>query len=112
MIMNKLLMCSIVVLSFVIAEWSRVFPCADQVQPPDTQRLTSQVLIRRDTFGVPHILAETEEAALFGMGYAQAEDHCVEIARRLISARGEEAKYTGLGAENDLRQTHCRHSGE
>ena len=64
--------------------------------------LASQVLIRRDTYGVPHILADTEEAAAFGMGYAQAEDHPIEIARRLLSARGEEAKYTGAGVENDF----------
>ncbi len=61
-----------------------------------------QALIRRDSYGVPHILAETEEAAAFAMGYAQAEDHAVEIARRYLSARGEEAKYTGAGVESDF----------
>ncbi|HQR33082.1 MAG TPA: penicillin acylase family protein, partial [Blastocatellia bacterium] len=64
--------------------------------------LAEQAVIRRDTFGVPHILAETEDAAAFAMGYAQAEDHCVEIARRFLSARGEEAKYTGAGVETDF----------
>ena len=64
--------------------------------------LAEQATIRRDTYGVPHILAETEEAAAFAMGYAQAEDHCVEIARRFLSARGEEAKYTGAGIETDF----------
>src|SRR5262249_13155545 len=64
--------------------------------------LAEQVTIRRDTYGVPHILATTEEAAAFGMGYAQAEDHCGELARRLVSARGEEAKYTGEGVESDF----------
>src|SRR5262245_30693444 len=64
--------------------------------------LAGQVTIRRDTYGVPHILATTEEAAAFAMGYAQAEDHCVELARRLVSARGEEAKCTGEGAESDF----------
>lgn len=64
--------------------------------------LAEQVTIRRDTYGVPHILAKTEEAAAFAMGYAQAEDHAVELARRLISARGEEAKYTGQGADSDF----------
>ena len=60
-------------------------------------------MIRRDTFGIPHILADTEEAAAFAFGYAQAEDHGVEIARRLIAARGEEAKYFGdAGLQNDL----------
>lgn len=71
---------------------------ADAAKKP----LAEQATIRRDTFGVPHILAETEEAAAFAMGYAQAEDHCVEIARRFVSARGEEAKYTGTGIETDF----------
>ena len=65
-------------------------------------RLAAQVMIRRDTYGVPHILAKTEEAAAFGLGYAQAEDHCVTIARRLIAARGEIAKYLGQGVESDF----------
>jgi acyl-homoserine-lactone acylase len=62
----------------------------------------SQVTIRRDTYGVPHILGKTEEAASFGLGYAQAEDHAVEIAQRLVAARGEQAKYFGRGADTDL----------
>src|SRR5215208_4743949 len=65
--------------------------------------LAERVIIRRDNFGVPHILGETEEAAAFGMGYAQAEDHAVEIARRFITARGEQAKFFGTGAESDFR---------
>jgi acyl-homoserine-lactone acylase len=65
--------------------------------------LAEQVLIRRDNFGVPHILAESEEAAAFGMGYAQAEDHAVEVARRFVTARGEGAKYLGTDAESDFR---------
>jgi len=70
---------------------------------PSPDRLAAQALIRRDTFGVPHILADTEEAAAFAFGYAQAEDHAVEIARRLIAARGEQAKYFGeAGLQNDL----------
>lgn len=65
--------------------------------------LVSQVTIRRDTYGIPHILAATEEAAAFGMGYAQAEDHCVEIARRFVGARGEAAKHLGEFVEDDFR---------
>ena len=70
---------------------------------PSVPELASQVTIRRDRFGVPHILAENEEAASFGMGYAQAEDHAVEVARRYVSARGEEAKHLGSGVESDFR---------
>ncbi len=64
--------------------------------------LAEQVTIRRDTFGIPHILAETEEAAAYAMGFAQAEDHCVQIAQGFVSARGESAKYFGQGAEGDF----------
>ena len=66
------------------------------------ERLAAQVTIRRDTYGIPHILAKTEEAAAFGLGYAQAEDHCLAIARHLIAARGETAKYLGQGQEGDF----------
>ncbi len=34
--------------------------------------LIPHALIRRDTFGVPHITADTDEAAAFAMGYAVA----------------------------------------
>ncbi len=64
--------------------------------------LASDVTIRRDTFGVPHILGKTEEAAGFGMGFAQAEDHCVEMGRRFLAARGESAKYLGGSVEGDF----------
>src|SRR5688572_15123325 len=64
----------------------------------DTDTLAAQAVIRRDDFGVPHILAQTEEAAAFAFGYAQAEDHAVEIGRRYIAARGEAALHFGQGA--------------
>ncbi len=69
---------------------------------PAESSLASKVTIRRDIYGIPHILAETEEAAAFGFGYAQAEDHCLTIAESLVSARGEQAKYFGTGIENDF----------
>jgi acyl-homoserine-lactone acylase len=51
--------------------------------------------IRRDTFGIPHIVAEHEEAAGFAFGYAMAEDHAIEIGRRYLQARGEAARHFG-----------------
>ena len=62
---------------------------------PSEGDLASQVTIRRDKFGVPHILAPTEEAAAFGQGYAVAEDHCLVLARLLLRGRNEEAAYFG-----------------
>jgi acyl-homoserine-lactone acylase len=65
--------------------------------------LAERLEIRRDTFGVPHILAEDEEAGGFGFGYAMAEDHAVELGRRYLQARGEAARRFGAGElESDL----------
>ena len=63
----------------------------------------ADVTIRRDTYGIPHILAATEEGASFGLGYAQAEDHAEVIARHYASARGEWNKALGGSKENDFR---------
>src|SRR5262249_25064546 len=57
--------------------------------------LASQVTIRRDTWGVPHVLAKSEEAVYFGQGYASAEDHCLVMARLYLKARSEEAAHFG-----------------
>lgn len=68
-----------------------------------SQRSPDDVEIRRDTFGVPHILASDEEDAGFGFGYAMAEDHAVEIGRRYLQARGEAARHFGPGeADTDF----------
>src|SRR5207302_8741459 len=75
--------------------------------------LSAQVTIRRDTFGIPHILAGTEEAASFGQGYASAEDHVLVMARLFLQARGEEAAYFGepfVQADFAVKQLHM-HEG-
>ncbi len=80
-----------------------VFTQPNRFTADATQKsLAEQVMIRRDSFGIPHILAETEEAAAYGFGYAQAEDHCVQIAQGFVGARGESAKYFGQSAEGDF----------
>ncbi|HEY2931276.1 MAG TPA: acylase [Acidobacteriota bacterium] len=71
-------------------------PAGDQASAAaDPDYLASKVLIRRDNYGVPHILGETEEAAAFGLGYAVAEDHILELARLFLKARSEEAAFFG-----------------
>lgn len=84
----------VLTLSLAVVFVSYVEPVTAAIETDD-QMLARQVTIRRDTFGVPHIRARTEAAAAFGFGYAQAEDHCLMIARRLITTRGEAAKYFG-----------------
>jgi acyl-homoserine-lactone acylase len=75
--------------------------------------LGPHALIRRDTFGIPHITADSEEAAAFAFGYAQAEDHAPEIARRYVNARGDAARVFGRAAlENDLVMRRMDNLGE
>jgi acyl-homoserine-lactone acylase len=62
---------------------------------------TGQSLIRRDTYGVPHILAKNEPAAAFAQGYATAEDHFEQLARLFLRAQGRQAAVFG---ESFLRQ--------
>jgi len=57
--------------------------------------LARSAVIRRDTFGVPHILADSEQAAAFAQGYATAEDHFEELTRLFLRARGEQASVFG-----------------
>ncbi|MFT3754646.1 MAG: penicillin acylase family protein [Pseudoxanthomonas sp.] len=65
--------------------------------------VAAQAEIVRDDRGVPHIQGRTEEAAAFALGYAQAEDHMIEIARRLVRARGDAARVFGeKEADNDF----------
>jgi acyl-homoserine-lactone acylase len=63
--------------------------------PDEENALARAVTIRRDTYGVPHILAATEQAAALGMGYASAEDHAQLLGRLFLRARGEEASVFG-----------------
>jgi acyl-homoserine-lactone acylase len=79
----------------------------------DGDDLAAQVTIRRDTYGVPHILAATEEAGAFGQGYASAEDRVLVMARLYLQARGEEAAYFGgafAAADFLVKQMHM-HAG-
>ncbi len=60
--------------------------------------LADQVTIYRDNYGVPHILGDTEEAAFFGYGYAQAQDHLEKMMLQYRDAQGRRAEVVGFKA--------------
>jgi len=65
--------------------------------------LASRALIRRDTAGVPHIVAESEEAAAFAQGFVTAEDHLEALSRLILRAQGAQASVFGASfVEDDL----------
>jgi len=72
----------------------------------------SDVTIYRDTWGVPHIYGCTEEAAIFGQGYAQAEDRLPTIYRTYRKATGTMAEAFGPEwIEHDYQQKLLGHMG-
>jgi acyl-homoserine-lactone acylase len=76
-----------------------VVPVACSADP-----LAQLVTIRRDNFGVPHIVGETEQAAFFGYGYAQAQDHLERMMLQYRDAQGRRAEVLGRTALGDSIQ--------
>src|SRR5579871_3411890 len=60
--------------------------------------LLKNVTVYRDFYGVPHIVGDTEEAAFFGYGYAQAEDHLERMMLQYRDAQGRLAEIQGSQA--------------
>ncbi|MEM8934109.1 MAG: penicillin acylase family protein, partial [Acidobacteriota bacterium] len=63
--------------------------------PPQSDDLADMVTIHRDAWGVAHIHGKTDRAAAFGMGYAQAEDHYVQLEENALRAIGRAAEFHG-----------------
>jgi len=64
----------------------------------------SEVRIVRDTFGVPHIYSDADEGALFGFGYAQAEDHLLDMLQNYLTVEGRMAEFFGADyLESDVQ---------
>ena len=70
-----------------------------------------EVTIYRDDFGVPNIFASTEEGAVFGMGYAQAEDRLEELLKQYRRCTGTMAEAFGPEfVRDDYRQRLWQHA--
>ncbi len=52
----------------------------------------------RDKYGVPTVVAERLPDALYGLGYAMAQDNAEQMARNFKQARGRVAEIDGRGA--------------
>ncbi|MFO0946261.1 MAG: penicillin acylase family protein [Planctomycetota bacterium] len=69
-----------------------------------------EVTVHRDQWGVPHIFGDSEEAACFGMGYAQAEDRLVELCKQYRRATGRMSEVFGPQfIRDDIRQRLWQH---
>ncbi len=70
-------------------------------EPPSEEALRipeDSVTLYRDNYGVPHVFANTDEAAFYALGYAQAEDRLEDIYRNVRMTLGRTAEVEGPGA--------------
>jgi penicillin amidase len=54
-----------------------------------------KVIIYRDSFGVPHVYANTNESVFYGAGYAVAQDRLAQINQAKLAAEGRLAEMAG-----------------
>jgi acyl-homoserine lactone acylase PvdQ len=59
-----------------------------------------EIVISRDIYGVPHITAESDEGAFFGMGYVQAQDHLEQMMKNFAQAAGRLSSIEGKKGYN------------
>ena len=79
---------------------------------PGTGKDEGKTVIYRDTWGVAHIYAPTDEAGLYAQGYAMTEDRPDQMLLSIAAAIGELSKaYGGAGLQNDLRSHMFDHYG-
>jgi penicillin amidase len=64
-----------------------------------------QVTIVRDSYGVPHVFADTEEALYYGNGYAVAQDRLFQLEKYRRTATGHMAELFGKGFIESDRET-------
>lgn len=57
---------------------------------------SASLTIRRNRFGVPHISAETDADAWFGLGFCQGQDRAFQLETRLRVVRGTLAALIGI----------------
>lgn len=70
-------------------------PAAPEAATPAPAATTPKVTIYRDTWGIPHVYADTVPAAMYGLGYAQAEDRLEDLLRHVRIATGTMAEAFG-----------------
>src|SRR5262245_54344180 len=76
-----------------------------------TTAAAGDATIYRDEYGIPHVFAQTLEAASFAIGYAQAEDRLEELLKNYRKANGTMAEVFGPDYyRTDVIQRMWRHA--
>ena len=93
----------LLLLAFIVALWIRdlgvdaaaraAFPLADG--RVEVSGIAAVVWIDRDAQGVPHIAAQNEHDAFFGLGFVHAQDRLAQMLWLVRTARGRTAEVVG-----------------
>ncbi len=70
-----------------------------------TQTHAAEIEIERDRWGTPHIYATSEADALYGLGYATAEDRALQMTYQLRIIQGRLAEVVGDIRMNSRQDT-------
>ena len=71
------------------------WPVHEDLSSLNNRAANYDVIILRDTYGVPHIFGHTDADAAYGFGYAHSEDDFLTIQQVLLAARGDLATVYG-----------------
>ena len=63
----------------------------------------------RDRWGTPHVFAETDAGAMYGLGYATAEDRGFQMTYSLRIIQGRLAEVLGIVQQTNRRETSLDH---
>ena len=92
----------------IVILFSLVIPFAAS---SNTTVANDEATIYRDEYGIPHVYAQTLEAASFAIGYAQAEDRLEELLKNYRKANGTMSEVFGPDYyRSDLIQRMWRHA--
>ncbi|MBT8398449.1 MAG: penicillin acylase family protein [Gemmatimonadetes bacterium] len=73
-------------------------PLTPEIGSPELPPLAQAVEIRRTSYGVPHILAESLESAAFGLAWVMMEDYREDVPAQILGANGRWAATAGRTA--------------
>ena len=85
----------VIVGGVALAYWFASRSLPDYGRTFELAHLETPVEIVRDTANVPHILAETEEAVMFGLGFAHAQDRLWQMTLLRRTAQGRLSELFG-----------------
>jgi penicillin amidase/acyl-homoserine-lactone acylase len=97
-----LVLLAVLALAAVIVSDNLAQPPAPSAASLIAKARAYHVRIRRDDFGVPHILGATDADVAFGLGFAHSEDDFADIQEAALLSRGTLAAFEGpKGATTD-----------